>query len=394
MAKRANRESASGRRLLAYGREFLDPGRNLVRPFRKHPSRWSWKPADPDAIARPADLGSPEAVTNYRPGPRRQRIALLLGGDHDNASGRILDGLRRLRAKFFKLNWEYLARRGRLTLAVGKGARSLLRVGSLSVDLRDAAAVHFHGTLRFADYDCGWSADEFLKNRRWMAALRDLHAFTRDAVWLPAIPSLCGGETAQHKLWELELARRCGLAVPETICTNSVSEARSFLMRGPAVFRDFSARHVRARGRPCYFRVALADPRSRALGRLPHSPCVFQRYVNKECDVRAVLVGRRVLACRIDSQASERTAMDWRLYDWERVAFEKTTLPPTVSGGLRRLAGRLGLGLASFDLAKGRDGKHYFLEANRPGVYLWLKEFAGIDVCREIARLLASALRR
>lgn len=376
-----------------YGFEFLDDATDLAPRFAKPPAQWAWKPHDPDGIANPPDDTSPEAVTNYAPGPRRQRIALLLGGDRDEASARILDGLRRRRVKFFKLNWEHLAREGRLTLSVGRDAAGWLQAGALRVDLRDVAAVHYDTPHLYVVEPPREEIGELVWTKRWRMVLRQLHAFVPDARWIPGRPDECGGEGPQQKLAELALARRCGLDVPETVCTNSLKDARAFLRGGPALFREFSLRGVYHKDRWNYFRVDFADARSPHFHKAAATPCVFQRWIDKRCDVRAVVVDGRVLACRIDSQASARTRMDWRSYDLENVAWTKTALPAPVARGARRLAARLGLGLVSLDFAEGRDGRFYFLEANRPGAYQWLREFAGVDVSSEIARALAEGVR-
>ena len=137
-----------------------------------------------------------------------------------------------------------------------------------------------------------------------------------------------------------------------------------------------------------------ADATPARLRTLANSPCVFQRYVDKEYDVRAVVIGRRVFACRIDSQASPAARIDWRVYDNARVRWDRMRLPRRVERALLALATRLGLTWASFDLVKGRDGSFYFLEVNRPGLSYWLKPFVGLDVPREIVQFLATRLRR
>lgn len=376
-----------------YGLEFLEDGADVSLRFDKPPTQWAWKPHDPANIADWRDESSPEVVTNYEPGPRRQRVVLLIGGDRDQASHRVLEGLRRLKVRFYKVNWDYLARSGRFALSAGRNRGGWLQVGSLRLDLRDVAVVHYDTPDLYLHAPDVRAWRERFWFKRWKMALRQLHAFTPGARWVPTVPELCGTENAQEKLAELVLAQECGLDVPDTLCSNSLKDIRAFLKKGPALFRDFSMRSVHHRGRWKYFRVGFVDARSRSLAKAASSPGVFQRWIDKQCDLRVVLVGRKVLACRIDSQASKVTRLDWRYYDLENVGWTRTALPRAVAAGLRRFGARTGMSLTCFDLALGRDGRHYFLEANRPGAYRWLREFAGVDVSWALARLLAAEAR-
>ncbi len=224
---------------------------------------------------------------------------------------------------------------------------------------------------------------------RWMQVLRDLkELLPPDVLWLPSHP-LAGSNDWQEKLSELAIARRSGLRTPETILTNDPAVAGRFLERhrGKVLFRDLSKTEIR-------FFTMFATLGARQRRRLEHSPCGFQRYVDKEFDVRAVAIGRRIFACRIDSQASPSARMDWRVYDNARVKWERMRLPPAVEAAILRMMKALGITWGSFDLVRGRDGFYYFLEVNRPGACYWLLPFVGLDVPAELARHLAQTLRR
>jgi len=117
--------------------------------------------------------------------------------------------------------------------------------------------------------------------------------------------------------------------------------------------------------------------------------------IDKEYDVRAVVVGDRVFAVRIDSQASplEEARLDWRLYDNAHVRWERMDLPNNVKGSMLRLMRMLDLAWGTFDFIKGKDGVLYFLEVNRPGASGWLLPFVGIDVAAEVVTYLKRNLK-
>lgn len=348
---------------------------------------WSWRPADP-AGALLADDTAPAipdevARTNYRPGPEPQRIVLVF--EAGVLSQGLVDAMRRYGLKYFYLDFRAFMRDGIVSL--GTQAASELRVGPARLRLDDVGAVVWNPPMAVVSRTAAARPARHLLEQRWMQVLRELRGVCPPAaLWLPSHP-LNGSSDWQDKLRECRLAAEAGFAVPDTIVTNSPEEASAFVDRwaGAVVFKEFSQARIR-------FRTALVAPGDPRLARVRHSPCAFQQFVPKEHDVRAVVIGPRVFAVRIDSQSSRRTEMDWRRYDNARVRWERMRLPTGVERSMRRLMRRLDLAWASFDLIKGRDGAFYFLEVNRPGASYWLKPFVNLNVADEIGRYLAARL--
>ena len=371
-----------------YGLEFRARGLGLDRVPVEH---WNWMPHDPiAALLRPADTPqpSPNAVqTNYRPSRRRQKVVLVFEAGVQSEG--LIAALRSQGLKYFFLDYLEFMDRGTVQMSVASREPSALRLGPARLLLRDVAAVIWIQPLAVVSRISRRPVARHLYLHRWMQVLRDLKGILPErTLWLPSHP-LSGSNDWQEKLSELLYARRLGLKVPESICTNDPALAAAFIkrQRGRALFRDFSKTEIR-------FRTVFAKATVRQLRRLRNSPCVFQRYVEKEYDVRAVAIGGRVFACRIDSQASRAAWVDWRIYDNKNVRWDRMRLPRRVERALLLLMRKLGIAWGSFDLVKGRDGSFYFLEVNRPGVTYWLLPFVGLDVPREIALYLKKKLGR
>lgn len=346
------------------------------------PAEWSWQPADPAGAALGTAPEPPNEVarTNYRPGPGRQDVVLLL--EAGVLSQGLIDAMRRHGLRYFYLDFLAFMRDGMVSLRSGPGSE--LRVGPACLRLDDVAAVVWTQPMALVSRTSTRRAARHLLEQRWMQVLRELRGACRPrTLWFPSHP-LNGSNEWQDKLRECRLAVEAGFAVPETLLTNSPDEASAFVERwhGAVVFKEFSQARLR-------FRTSLIAPGDPRLAQVRHSPCAFQQYVTKEYDVRAVVIGPRVFAVRIDSQASVRTRLDWRLYDNSRVRWERMRLPAAVERSMRRLMRTLDLAWASFDLVKARDGGFYFLEVNRPGASYWLGPFVGLDVPDEIGRELA-----
>lgn len=378
-----------------YGADHFtgDPTRQRDEPANQwsNVDQWSWKPHDPVGIetlrsttASLRESWQAAACTNYRPSKSRQQVTLIFD------MGLINAGLKRwfdeLDLSYFFLSYEQLVARGSVTLEIDDTHQGRLRIGDARVDLRDVSAVIWEPPWSIV-YQTPPSREflhEELWTRRWGQFLRDMRGFVApDALWLPSHP-LAGSQHWQDKVREYVLARESGLNVPPTICTNDVADARAFIRRnGKVMFREFSMP-------PFSTAPILIDSAQGpiSLRNLRRSPCIFQKYIEKQCDVRAVAIGDNVFACRIDSQASPLAQHDWRVHDNARVRWDQVELPADVCGGMLALMRRLELNWGSFDLVQGHDGRYHFLEVNRPGASYWLLPFVGLDVAREIANML------
>src|SRR5262249_45889171 len=111
-------------------------------------------------------------------------------------------------------------------------------------------------------------------------------------------------EISQRKIRQLQIARRLGLAIPETLVTNE-----------PAVARDFLTRHGTGNVIGKAFRNIQQAPRAPSLVReddlrliasVRYAPVIFQRFVPAELDLRVTIVENDVFAASIRSQPDYR----------------------------------------------------------------------------------------
>ncbi len=368
----------------------------LLRPYaasasarREPPSRWSWRPHDPKTLARRrARRFAETALTNYRPAKRRQRIVLIIANEEEVPLA-LIDHLQASGLRYFCVHYDRFVTRGAVRIAIDRGGADVwLEADGKRLHLSDVAGVYYQEPVVVPfrpERDV--PVAEMLFFSRWRKLVADLAALVpEDALWLPGKPPH-PSQHVQQKVSEYAIAARCGLAVPETLCTNDYREAVAFHRRhgGRVIFRECST--------PLGLRIGFFTPTAKARRLLPRTPCVFQRYIPKQYEIRAVAVGPQIVAASIDSQASEAAKLDWRVMDHARVAWHPTTLPRRVQGALRRFMRAVDLAVASFDIVKSTDGEYYFLEANRPGSFLWLTPLVGIDVPREIVGVLSAHIR-
>ena len=201
--------------LKVFGEAFVHDASASKEPLRHPPvETWSWTPHDPAGAQASGECPPYEhsIETNYRPSAERQDVVLVFPLGWTTRS--LLREFEALDIAYFYLDFDEFTAQGTVDIEVS-GAH-VLRVGDAAVDLRDVAAVVWAAPDHmFAEPTEGIAS--FLYIHRWRQLLRDLRGLLREgALWLPSHP-LNGSPEWQNKLSELSLARREGLAVPDTL---------------------------------------------------------------------------------------------------------------------------------------------------------------------------------
>ena len=201
----------------------------------------------------------------------------------------------------------------------------------------------------------------------------------------------------EEKCCQLMLAAEVGLRIPPTFYTSRLPLAREFSRQyGDAIiykpFRPYIQMKEAEDDQPSRMSKLLTN-RVRAAdlvegeGFIP-TPGIFQPYVEKQLELRIVVVGRQLFACAILSQQSERSREDWRRYDLDLTPYERYDLPPEVAGRILALMDRLVLVFGSVDMILIPDGEHVFLEVNPNGQFDWIARLTGMPIYENLAAML------
>ncbi|WEV26844.1 ATP-grasp ribosomal peptide maturase [Streptomyces sp. 71268] len=192
---------------------------------------------------------------------------------------------------------------------------------------------------------------------------------------------------ADYKPHQLAVARRMGLTIAPTVVTNDPDTARQFITaHGQVVYKTLRWTPYERGGTAMtsWAELVSADEVDESIRVTPH---LFQARVDKEADVRVLVVGRRVFAVRIDSDL-----LDWRK-DYSALSYRVIDLPAALSKCLLAYLEYFGLPSGSFDMALGRDGAFHWLELNPNGQWGFLEEATGLDMAGAFADLLAQGGR-
>jgi glutathione synthase/RimK-type ligase-like ATP-grasp enzyme len=194
---------------------------------------------------------------------------------------------------------------------------------------------------------------------------------------------------ANAKAAQLYMARQVGLEIPPTVITNDAEEARRFARQWnkQIVYKAHSQSFNLEPGKVLYTGI-ISDSEIKDLDLIEISPGIFQKYVSKAYEVRVTVVGSRIFAGKINSQASAETAIDWRRrpYDIEE---KPIRLPADVEAKLLALMNAFGLYFGAFDLIVTPEGNHVFLEVNPAGQYLWVEAVTKLPITAALAEKLS-----
>jgi len=212
-----------------------------------------------------------------------------------------------------------------------------------------------------------WDA---LADKRWISP----YTFIRDA---------------ENKLRQLRIAASIGFKTPRTIVTNNPKDAAAFCAEVSEVITKAIHRGAIQRGsQVSIMRTSVVNTSHLTeLQRVRHCPSLLQEYVPKAYELRITVVGTLVFACRIDSQDSPETRVDWRNYAVQ-IPYSATDLPDTVKLRCVALVNHLGLHFGAIDMVVTPDGDYVFLEINPAGQWLWIEERTGLRITEALVDLL------
>ena len=121
--------------------------------------------------------------------------------------------------------------------------------------------------------------------------------------------------------------------------------------------------------------------------RVTSFPVFVQENIHKKCDIRCIVVGEEVFACKIDSQMYVESKIDWRKSS-KTLPHTKTLLPEDINNKAVEITRRLGLSYAAIDLVENTNCDYIFLECNPNGQWAWIENRVGYKISKSLVDLL------
>jgi len=195
---------------------------------------------------------------------------------------------------------------------------------------------------------------------------------------------------AENKLLQLKTASELGWKIPPTIVTNSLSLIREFYyqhsedivvkpLANSAIDNEFKNELI--------FTSKVTNKEIEQLDDFDMTPCIFQKNIKKEYEIRVTVVGNKLFSASIDSQIDDETKVDWRR---KMLQFKPIELPIQIQNLCFELVRNLGLNFGAIDLIKTPNDDYIFLEINPNGQWVWIENQTGLKISDSVIEFLNS----
>lgn len=193
---------------------------------------------------------------------------------------------------------------------------------------------------------------------------------------------------ASSKLDQIKFALERGMCVPDTIVTNDPSDLMDFYEKhnGNICFKLQKGAVVRtSEGNKVVYTNKVTERQMKNVSLVSSHPSLFQKYIDKEFEIRIISTDKTATGIAIYSQDSEISKVDYRRYDLENVRYNHIELPENVKNFCYGMLTHYGLHFGAFDFIYSKDRKYFFLELNPNGQWLWLEKQSGYNLTKEVA---------
>src|SRR3990167_2634060 len=183
---------------------------------------------------------------------------------------------------------------------------------------------------------------------------------------------------ANSKLLQLHLAKKCGLQIPATLCSNSPQDIKSFIkayQKEGVIYKALCPNIWAEKANLKALYTAIIDAKQLPSDEvLKLTPGIYQPYVKKKYELRVNCFGKDCVATKVNSQEQENSKIDWRASSEDTLSIEPYHLPQAIEFKLQSLMRQLGLAFGCIDMIVSPENEYIFLEINEQGQFLWIEE--------------------
>jgi RimK-like ATP-grasp domain len=197
---------------------------------------------------------------------------------------------------------------------------------------------------------------------------------------------------ADNKLYQLSVATKIGLNVPDTIISNTPQKTLNFLKNKDKLIIKSVHRSGVIESDSQIFALKPTLVKSKILmetiDKIQNCPMIIQDFVQKKLDLRITIVKKEIFACEIHSQDSseEKYKIDYR--GNVEVDHKIHDLPNDIKDKLLKMCQILNLNFGCVDMVIDGFGNYVFLEINPNGQWLWIEKLTNMPISKSIAKAL------
>lgn len=225
--------------------------------------------------------------------------------------------------------------------------------------------------------------DEQLERNQWSSFLRNLIVF-QNAIW---INNPVDVYRAENKIYQLCIAKECGLKIPNTQVANTLNIGLDMEADYVVKSLDTALFYDMKNKREMFTYSNVIRGKELKEYDLKQAPVFIQEFLNPKIDCRITYIGGYKFPVWIKKNGTGIYG-DWR-FQKERLDYVPFELPKDIEFAIDNLMRKLQLNFGGIDLAY-VNGEFYFIEVNPTGEWGWLEVKTGMQISMQIKKLLCS----
>lgn len=234
------------------------------------------------------------------------------------------------------------------------------------------------------------SVDFKIWKNEWNKTLTGIYMYLNHVPWLNPLKE---AYRAENKYLQSYIAKAIGFKTPEMIVSNRKRDLIEFAKKHEKVVLKMMSQefYETSKGtfQGLYVNLVSVD-QLEDFEENQENPIVLQKYIEKLYEVRYTVVGNKHFPCKIESQLSKVSNIDWRRYDITNTPHYEIDPIEGIKTKVSSLMEYFGIEYGALDFIVTPDNEWVFLEVNSLGQWLWIEDLTNMPISHEVADWLYS----
>ena len=217
-------------------------------------------------------------------------------------------------------------------------------------------------------------------NEEWNTLHRNVCSINDEILRCLWVNKPYSASMAENKLYQLSVARKCGLSYPDTLVSNDPVAIKDFIKsHNNVIYKSFMPHLWHNLSSDINYALYATLIDESMIGNdssVLICPGIYQKYIDKKYDLRVTVIGNKVFSALIQSK-DKLAFIDWRRHSLgENIEICDSSLPTSYKSKIMKLVRSMGLAFGCIDLAVDKNNDIFFLEINQSGHFLFIEQAA------------------
>jgi len=315
-------------------------------------------------------------------------MILFITNKEDITIDILVDKLNKKSINYYRLNTEDLIEKIDINIDLKQSSFLLYdKIKKIHININNIKSVYYRRPklpeLLLLD-NISESERNYLKHECFYI-LQGIYDFLNIKFWINSYWSIL---KAENKILQLQVAKKVGLKIPNSLITNNVSLAKKFNSKQECVIKPIKSGFIKDIDDPQIIFTNIFNPLKNEIEKVSLFPTYFQSHIKKQADIRVTIVGKNFFVAKICSQDKKSTSVDWRAGKNYDLKYEHIELPKKVQESCKKFMKALHLNYGALDFILEPNGEYCFLEINPNGQWGWIEKRLNLPISDAIIDLL------